>query len=411
MNVTKHLLIIGIVWPEPKSSAAGSRMLQLIDVFKKQGWKITFASSATKTDFCFDPKDLGIETHAIEINNSSFDAFIKQLNPDCVLFDRFITEEQFGWRVAEICPAAMRIIDTEDLHCLRAARQQAFKEGKEFENAYLINDTAKREIASILRSDLSLIISTAEMELLQSFFKVDKSLLHFIPFLLDKLDDDVKWKSFEERNHFISIGNFLHEPNWNAVLYLKESIWPLIRKQLPSAEMHVYGAYPSQKVEQLHNAKEGFLIKGRAENSNEVMSNAKLCLAPLRFGAGIKGKLIDAMRCQTPSVTTQIGAEGMHDGLEWNGFVEDDPKVFAEAAIELYSNENVWNEASKQGRFLIENSYQSNEKALGFLTRINELIETRNEHRNQNFIGAMLMHHTLQSTKYLSKWIQEKNRK
>jgi len=141
------------------------------------------------------------------------------------------------------------------------------------------------------------------------------------------------------------------------------------------------------------------------------MQNARVCLAPLRFGAGIKGKLIDAMRCQTPSVTTQIGAEGMHDGLEWNGFVEDDPKVFAEAAIELYSNENVWNEASKQGRFLIENSYQSNEKALGFLTRINELIETRNEHRNQNFIGAMLMHHTLQSTKYLSKWIQEKNRK
>jgi glycosyltransferase involved in cell wall biosynthesis len=410
MNSTKHLLIIGIVWPEPNSSAAGSRMLQLIEVFKNHNWKITFASSATKTDFCFDPKDLGIETHAIEINNSSFDTFIKQLNPDCVLFDRFITEEQFGWRVSEICPAAMRIIDTEDLHCLRAARQQAFKEGKEFEESYLINDTAKREIASVLRSDLSLIISNVEMELLQSFFKVDKCLLHYIPFLLDKMDDKVKWKSFEERSHFISIGNFLHEPNWNAVLYLKESIWPLIRKQLPSAEMHVYGAYPSQKVEQLHNAKEGFLIKGRAEDAKEVMSNTKVCLAPLRFGAGLKGKLIEAMQCGTPSVTTDIGAEGMHNNLPWNGAIENTAETFAKSAVELYTNETLWKQSQQNGIQIINECFDKNLFEEQFVNRINDLQSNLKSHRQQNFTGAMLMNHTASSTKYMSKWIEEKNK-
>jgi glycosyltransferase involved in cell wall biosynthesis len=401
MNSTKHLLIIGIVWPEPKSSAAGSRILQLIEVFKNHNWKITFASSATKTDFCFDPKDLGIETHAIEINNSSFDTFIKQLNPDCVLFDRFITEEQFGWRVSEICPAAMRIIDTEDLHCLRAARQQAFKEGKEFEESYLINDTAKREIASVLRSDLSLIISNVEMELLQSFFKVDKCLLHYIPFLLDKMDDKVKWKSFEERSHFISIGNFLHEPNCNAVSYLK---------QLPSAEMHVYGAYPSQKVEQLHNAKEGFLIKGRAEDSNDVMSDTKLCLAPLRFGAGLKGKLIEAMQCGTPSITTDIGAEGMHADLPWNGAIENTPEAFAKVAIELYTNETLWKQSQQNGIQIINECFDKNLFEEQFVNRINDLQSNLKSHRQQNFTGAMLMHHTASSTKYMSKWIEEKNK-
>lgn len=410
MNTSKHLLIIGIVWPEPKSSAAGSRMLQLIDVFKKHNWKITFASSAAKTDFCFDPKDLGIETNSIEINNSSFDSFIKQLNPDCILFDRFITEEQFGWRVAEICPAAMRIIDTEDLHCLRAARQQAFKEGNEFEKSYLINDTAKREIASILRSDLSLIISTAEMELLQSFFKVDKSLLHYIPFLLEEIDINVKLKSFEQREHFISIGNFLHEPNWNAVLYLKENIWPLIRKQLPSAEMQVYGAYPSQKVEQLHNAKEGFLIKGRAEDAKEVMSNAKVCLAPLRFGAGLKGKLIEAMQCGTPSVTTKIGAEGMHNHLPWNGAIENTAETFAKAAIELYANKTLWIQAQQNGIQIINTFFDKNLFEESFMKRINELQANLKSHRQQNFTGAMLMHHLVLSTKYMSKWIEEKNK-
>lgn len=410
MEANKHLLIIGIVWPEPKSSAAGIRMLQLIDVFKKHNWKITFASSATKTDFCFDPKDLGIETHAVEINNKSFDTFIKQLNPDCVLFDRFVTEEQFGWRFAEICPDAMRIIDTEDLHCLRAARQQAFKEGKEFEESYLINDTAKREIASILRSDLSLIISTAEMELLQSFFKVDKSLLHYIPFLLDKLSPEVRWKSFAERSHFISIGNFLHEPNWNAVLYLKESIWPLIRRQLPSAEMHVYGAYPSQKVEQLHNTKEGFLIKGRAEDAKVVMTNARVCLAPLRFGAGLKGKLIEAMQCGTPSVTTNIGAEGMYADLPWNGAIANTPEAFAKAAIKLYLNETLWQQAQQNGIKIINACFDKKLFEEQFINRINELEFNLKSHRQQNFAGAMLMHHTASSTKYMSKWIEEKNK-
>ncbi|HOY48448.1 MAG TPA: glycosyltransferase [Flavobacteriales bacterium] len=405
----KKLLIIGTVWPEPTSSAAGTRMMQLIDWFQQAHWEICFACPAAESEFSVSLSDRNIRKEIIELNEDSFDEFVSEFNPDAVLFDRFMMEEQFGWRVAQNCPDALRILDTEDLHFLRIARQEAVKEGRTMELADLKNETAKREIAALYRCDLSLIISSYEYELLQSTFHLDASLLYYLPMQAGKIP--VGNKSFEERSGFVTIGNYRHPPNSDSVKYLKTEIWPLIRQALPKVEMHVYGSYPSPAMLQLNHPASGFYVHGRANEVDEVMQNARVCLAPLRFGAGIKGKLIDAMRCQTPSVTTQIGAEGMHDGLEWNGFVEDDPKVFAEAAIELYSNENVWNEASKQGRFLIENSYQSNEKALGFLTRINELIETRNEHRNQNFIGAMLMHHTLQSTKYLSKWIQEKNRK
>ena len=83
----------------------------------------------------------------------------------------------------------------------------------------------------------------------------------------------------------------MHEPNWQSVLHLKNIIWPLIKKQLPKAEVHIYGAYPSQKVLQLNNKKDAFLVKGRAENVASVMEKAKVCLAPLLFGAGLKGKL------------------------------------------------------------------------------------------------------------------------
>src|SRR5690606_5256469 len=157
---------------------------------------------------------------------------------------------------------ALRILDTEDLHCLRKGRQQAFKEHRSFDDSYLFSDIAKREIASIYRSDLSLIISEVEIDILKTKFKVNESLLVYLPFMLDEISEEniIKLSKFKERQHFITIGNFLHEPNYNAVLYLKNTIWPLIKKQLPSAEIHIYGAYASQKVNQLHNEKQGFII-------------------------------------------------------------------------------------------------------------------------------------------------------
>lgn len=101
MKTPISILIIGSVWPEPNSSAAGTRMLQLIALFQKQDWAITFASAASDSDFMFDVTTLGIEKVSIHLNDSNFDVFVKALNPTMVLFDRFMAEEQFGWRVAE----------------------------------------------------------------------------------------------------------------------------------------------------------------------------------------------------------------------------------------------------------------------------------------------------------------------
>jgi O-antigen biosynthesis protein len=409
----RHLVIIGSVWPEPTSSAAGSRMMQLIELFLSEGYKITFASAAAESPYRADLKSWGVAQTSIELNNSSFDNFITQSDPTIVLFDRFMTEEQFGWRVTESCPDALRILDTEDLHCLRYARQKAIKEKKPFSTDDLISDFAKREIASILRCDLSLIISSYEMDLLQHFFKVDEALLHYIPFMLEPLSDkELKgFPAFEERKHFISIGNFLHEPNWNAVEFLKNEIWPLIKKQLPEAELYIYGAYPSQKVFELNNAKQGFIIKGRAENAIEVMKRARVCLAPLQFGAGLKGKLIDAMIAGTPSVTTFIGAEAMHGTLPWSGSIADNAKEIAEAAIRLYTNETEWQQAQQNGILIIKTCYPKQVAGEQMISRINSVVRNLKQHRLKNFMGAMLMHHTINATKYMSRWIEEKNKK
>jgi len=419
MNPT-NLLILGAVLPEPNSSAAGSRMLQLIEHYQRQGWKITFATAAVDSAFAANLSELGIKQKSILLNSSSFDEFVKELDPQIVLFDRFITEEQFGWRVAEQCPNALRILDTEDLHCLRVARQKALKQNRKFELNHLFNDHAKREIASIYRCDISLIISEYEMELLRSFFKVDKALLHYLPFMLDQLISPALpteelhatqiGMSFEKRSHFVTIGNFRHPPNWDAVRYLKTTIWPLIKKKLPEIEMHIYGAYPTDKAFQLEDKKTGFLIKGRAKDVNEVVGKAKVMLAPLRFGAGIKGKLTDAMINGTPSVTTAIGAEAMHGNLAWNGAIENAPEKFAQAAVRLYTDKMEWKKAQQNGITIINKIYSKEKLGREFMERIEALRSNLETHRQQNFIGSMLMYHSMRSTQFMSKWIEEKNR-
>jgi glycosyltransferase involved in cell wall biosynthesis len=387
-------------------------MLQLIQIFQTQNWDVSYASTATSSPNAINLANLGIDSHSIKLNSTDFDVFLKKLSPDIVVFDRFIVEEQFGWRVAETLPNTLRILDTEDLHCLRNAREIAVKENSAFnENDILKTDIAKREIASILRCDLSLIISTYEMKLLTNLFHIDKSILHYIPFLLDKIDtEQIKsLPKFEERNHFYFIGNFLHKPNYDAVLYLKKEIWPLIAKQLPQTELHIFGAYPSQKVLQLNKPKERFVIKGRLDRL-EGLKNYKVCLAPLRFGAGIKGKLVEAMQYGTPSVTTVIGAESMHNNLPWNGFLENNTETFCNVSTKLYSDKNTWEQAQKNGFDIINKIYNKDLYTSNLIKKINYLKSHLNKHRLANFMGEVLHHHTLKSTKYLSKWIEEKNK-
>jgi O-antigen biosynthesis protein len=407
MLKSKTLLIIGFVWPEPKSSAAGRRMMQILELFLTDGYEITFGCTAQNLEFSEDLSVLGITSKTIELNSSTFDDFIKELNPNIVLFDRFMVEEQFGWRVSESCPNALKMLDTEDLHCLRSARQLAVKENREFTLDDLFSDVAKREIASILRCDISLMVSEFEIELLQNQFKISKELLYYLPIFAEKITEIPIYK---ERNDFVFIGNFLHEPNWDCVKYLSDVIWPMLHLRLPEAKMIIYGAYPSQKVLQLHKPKQNLYIMGRAENAFEVVKKAKVVLAPIRFGAGIKGKLIEAMQCGTPSVTSSIGAEAMHGNLEWNGFVKDYATEFVDAAVLLYQDEKLWTKCQGNGFEILEKRYLKSLFANDFITEVNSLLTNLKRHRNDNFIGSILQHHLLASTKYMSKWIEEKNK-
>ena len=403
----KKILIIGKVWPEPKSSAAGIRMMQLIDFFQRFEMKITFVSAANQTDFQVDLSETNIDFKQIELNDDSFNEFVEELKPDVVVFDRFLTEEQFGWRIDESAPNSVKILNTEDLHFLRGAREEAVKKNETMDVTSVRSDLFQRELISVYRCDLTLLVSEFEKNLLEKEYSISPDLLHYRPVFSEKKEEI---KTFEEREDFMFIGNFYHAPNWDAVKVLKNEIWPLIREKLPKAKLHIYGAYPGQRVTDLNNEKNGFIVHGRVEDAMSATEQVKVSLVPLRFGAGIKGKLLEAMSAGTPSVTTSIGSEGMSFEKKWGGAVEDDFVLFAQAAIELYENKGKWHQAQEVGFRILDERFNEEKFEDSFVNVLQLLLEDCDSIRKNNIVGSLLKHHSVQSSKYLSKWIMEKNK-
>ncbi|WP_232364407.1 glycosyltransferase [Salinimonas lutimaris] len=404
-----HLVVIGYVWPEPSSSAAGENMLNLLLAFVQRQWTVSFLTAASDSIHKADLAALGIDAYPIALNNSSFDSLISQLRPDAVVFDRFMIEEQFSWRVRKNCPDAMHILNTEDLHSLRHSRQQAIKQHTDATPDFY-DPMTQREMAAILRCDLTLIISAVEYTLLTDVFNVPVQQLIQTPLLLSPLTDRTI-PDFNQRSGFVFIGNYRHAPNWDAALKLKQVIWPQIRRQLKHATLHLYGAYPAKKVTDLHNPRQGFMVEGWAQDARASIMQHKVMLAPLQFGAGVKGKLLTAMQCQTPSVTTPVGAEGIADACHWPGAVCTTDDDLVAHSVALYENPGQWQAQADKAQQILHRHYNTAQNQQTLVNHCEALMSTLSEHRRQLFMQQLLWNETLRSNQYMSQWIEAKNTK
>eukprot|EP01121_Diplochlamys_sp_Union-15-3_P022574 TRINITY_DN9666_c0_g1_i2.p1 TRINITY_DN9666_c0_g1~~TRINITY_DN9666_c0_g1_i2.p1 ORF type:complete len:334 (-),score=50.25 TRINITY_DN9666_c0_g1_i2:22-1023(-) len=324
-------------------------------------WDVTFVSSAREGPGTELLRSIGINTMRCQINHENeFDVILDKVNPNLVLFDRFITEEQFGWRVYKYRKYTPIVIDTQDLHFLRLSRQQAVQSLGFKESVWSIKDTKidnnseyfLREMSSILRSNLSLVVSSFERQFLIEEYKISPSMTKLSTLYYKPIEEYVPYRrgeittSYEKKNNFVMIGNFRHPPNYDGVLWMHNTIWPEIRKRIPTAQLHIYGVNPDSKMMSLTDSDSGFIIKGpiKHEQLYEKLSQYRVHLAPLRFGAGIKGKIADNWWVGNPSVSTFVGAEGMtldNNGedyaLEWGGFIENEPLNFSDKAVLLLS--------------------------------------------------------------------------
>lgn len=404
--MTSTAVLIAKNWPEPASTAAGRRTLDLLRLLQSGGYQITVASPAEPTPFQQDLAREHIATQRIAVNDSAFDNWLLGLKPDLVIYDRYVMEEQFGWRVREQCPNAMTLLDTSDFHALREARQTAVQKGTIFN---LFGQTLMRELAAMARCDLVLMISRVEIELLRSQCQFPEQALLYLPFLVDALPDPATWTTFNQRNHLMMIGGFKHPPNRDAVLWFKQTVWPLVRRRLPGVECHVFGAYADHQVQQWHAPKDRLLIKGRCDDALATLAQYRLNLAPLRFGAGQKGKIIDGWLSGTPTVTTPIGAEAMAPLDAWGYAVSDRAEAFADAVVALYQSPDQWSAAQQDGLNALQRGFLHQDYASSLLQALQQRRENLESHRNSLIWGRILWQSQYRATEYMSRWIEAKN--
>jgi glycosyltransferase involved in cell wall biosynthesis len=385
------------VWPEPRSSAAGVRTVQLCQDLRSLGYEVSALSPCRPNEASAELEALGIRALPCPANDSSVDGMLKELGADLVIYDRFVMEEQFGWRARAAMPEALHIVDTQDIHSVRRARERLIRNGQDamdLSGADFSPDL-ERELASLHRADACLVVSSWEKDwLAEQGYPSDRVFL--LPFAAAKEGEAAV---FSDRNGFAFLGNFRHAPNLDAVNHLAQSIWPKIRAALPEARLYLYGAYPPASISQLHG-KNGIEVPGQVKFHRAALQKHKLLLAPLRFGAGIKGKILEAWATGTPVAGSRVAMEGLDHPAHEEGFVAD--------AVRMYSDEKEWQRSQAAG-------YQALAPFEPNLLRekLREFLEAGFAQRlawRAHLTGRMLRHHQHNSTKYFSQWIEAKAR-
>jgi len=422
MKPDRRALIFSTVWPEPDSSAAGVRQLQWIRNLKGIFDEVVLISpSKVKEEgdraVCELPS--GVVCLPLPMNDWKVREVVAGLNPELVLFDRFILEEQFGPLVCEAAPDALMLLETQDLHLVRRARESMREKWLGMDSVpegFYRTGTALRETAAIERVDHAFVVSSFETELLAREFSIGTDRQTWIPFGFDPPVHGAKLSAFAERKDFCWVGNFRHAPNADALRWVRKEIWPLIRKALPDARFHVFGAYPTAEfMDWNRDPSTGIRVHGAARDLDEVFGPARVNLAPLRFGAGVKGKILEGFRYGLPVATTPVGAEGL---LPWNGMTVEfpgeaarDPSGIARAAVRLHSDENLWNLHRASALQLMNEVYPAERVDRRMGEAVSGLLEDKRRNLLPRWQSRVLRHELLNSKKYFSKWIEEKEKR
>ena len=389
------------LWPEPRSSAAGVRTLEISLFIQQLGYQLVGIAPGAASPHSEAWEKNGVRTLTCDPNSSETAEILKTLSPELVIYDRFYTEEKFGWRARELWPKALQMIDTSDLHCLRGARQRAHLAGAEVLEPHddFFDEDLLREMASLHRADVCLVVSSYEFEwLMRKGF--EKERVCYLPF---SAQADAKLKPQTDRHGFCFLGNYLHAPNVDAVRWLESELWPALRKHLLTAELHLYGAYPPQAISRLHG-RNGIFSHGFIEDHRQAIARHEVMLAPLRFGAGIKGKILETWATGTPVLGTPLAFEGMG-----TGFAEfTDAAEFVDQIQNLQKPE-CWRKNVELGLEVLENKFG---RDMIFKTFAEFLVASQLglAEIRKSLTGRLLRHHGAQSLKYFSQWIEEKNK-
>lgn len=354
--VTGRALVLDHCTPTPDQDAGSITAVNLMRILQGLGFKVVFIPEDNYQHVGSYTNDL--QRIGIECLYNPFVTSVEQHLAECgdqydvVVVFRVLAAERNLAIIRKYCPNAKLIFHTSDLHHLREIREAQLAESDElWEKA---QNTKKRELKVIRSADLTIVHSSAEKELLDQELANDDSVSRIFVFSW-AIEIPGTHAPFDQRDGMVFVGGFQHQPNIDAVVYFSQEILPLVQQKIPEAQFRIVGSRATPEVLELSG--EGIELVGFVEDLSTVFDRCLMSVVPLRYGAGIKGKIGTSLSYGLPCVSTTIGAEGMGladgDGV----LIADDPADFADAVVRLYLDAELWGANSTGGLDFVYRNY------------------------------------------------------
>jgi glycosyltransferase involved in cell wall biosynthesis len=341
----KKVLVIDHRIPTPDRDCGSLRMMEIMRAVLRRGHHVTLIPDDM---LVFPPYLEDLQAVGIEVVYHPYYPSVRDYLDqhgrefDLVIISRADVADRHMAAVRQFAPQAKLVFDTVDLHFVREERQAQFPQANSLQPAAA--NRKEQELRLARGADLTLVVSPVEKALLEKecHNEID---VRIIPTIYPT--SDRKPPGFEGRRGIVFIGGFDHAPNIDAVLYFAREILPRVRERIPDVLFQVIGPDPTPEVRQL--ASPGVQIMGLVPDVKPIFDQARVAVAPIRFGAGVKGKVNQSMSLGVPTVVTSIAAEGMYLVHERNAMIADDPESFADAVVRLSSSRPLWRRVSTNG--------------------------------------------------------------
>jgi GT2 family glycosyltransferase/ubiquinone/menaquinone biosynthesis C-methylase UbiE/glycosyltransferase involved in cell wall biosynthesis len=341
----KHrVLVLEHCTPTPDQDAGSVSVFNMLLLLREMDFQVTFIA---EDNFLYMPDyTVMLQRAGIEVLYAPYVRSVAQHlqeaggRYDLVYLFRPVVVERHIDTVRSLCPQAKVLFYTHDIHHIRMEREAELTANAE--KALEAGEMKAREFKAMKAVDATIVVSTAEMDILQP--QLPGQPLQILPLLLDIPGTERPW---EARQGIVFVGGYQHVPNVDAVQYFVNEVMPLLRQRLPGVRFHAVGSKPPEAIIAL--AAPDVVIEGFVEDLKPLLDSMRLSVAPLRYGAGVKGKVGTALANGLPTVVTPIAAEGMSivDGEQV--LIAETPQEIVDAVDRLYGDSTLWAHLSKQG--------------------------------------------------------------
>ncbi|APG04452.1 hypothetical protein BJI69_11440 [Luteibacter rhizovicinus DSM 16549] len=335
----RRILVVETMTPDPTRDSGSMRLCQIFALLNADGWHVDFIADdddATAQDV------VRLAALGVQVHRGGPASWMREHGPtlDAIMLCRLPVADQYLALARRLAPRARIVFDTVDLHYIREERAATLTL-----SASLARQAARsrrRELAMVERADVTLVVSGDERDILTA--ETPRSRVELVSNIHDVAG---RSEPFATRSGLLFVGGFGHPPNEDAVRWFATHVLPRVRERDPSIVFHVVGDIDDATRRAIE--REGMVVHGRVEDLAPLLASMRISVAPLRFGAGVKGKVNQAMSHGLPVVVTTLAAEGMYLENGVDALIQDDATTMADAVDRLYHDEALWLQLSDAG--------------------------------------------------------------